>query len=98
MTAPPTNHHLHITLPDGKSARATVVYVQPNDERWREERAEVHIVSADWLDSYTYPAVYTTPTQSVSGTLFVYGYADHNDQWLFKGTFTRAQDDSAHAP
>jgi hypothetical protein len=33
----PTNHHLTITLPGGKTARGKVVYLQPT-ERWREEQ------------------------------------------------------------
>lgn len=37
----PTNHT--ITLPDGKFARARVVYLQPKAERRREQSATVHI-------------------------------------------------------
>lgn len=50
------NHHLTLTLRDGKTARATVVYLQPKGERWREQTATVHILCSDWLDPYAYMA------------------------------------------
>jgi hypothetical protein len=90
----PTNHHLTITTQYGKQIRGEVVYIQPTAPR----SAEVHILTIDWLDAYRFKAVYTTPTQSGSGFYSVHGYASADDQWLFRGTFERAQDDSAQTP
>jgi hypothetical protein len=39
----PTNHH--VTDRHGKRARGKVVYLEPKAERWREDSANVHIVT-----------------------------------------------------
>src|SRR5687768_1838402 len=90
----PTNHHMTITDLRGRQVRSTVIYLQPKAERSLVDRAVVHVTASEWLDSYTYRAIYITPTQSTSGTYSVGGYATADDLWVFKGTFTRAQDDS----
>jgi hypothetical protein len=88
----PTNHYVTITDRDGKQIRGKVVYIQPKEERWREHSGVVHIVTSDWLAPNTYPALYTSPTQSVSGTYSVHTYIGEDDQWRFMGTFDRAQE------
>jgi hypothetical protein len=96
MTAP-TNHHLTVTDQHGKQIRGKVVYLQPKAERWREQCAVVHIVSSDWLDPYGYDALYSTPTQSISGHYSLHSYDDAEGQWLFKGTFDVVEGGSGHA-
>ncbi len=96
MTAP-TNHHITVTDNHGVTIRGTVVYIQPKEERWREDSAVVHIVTIDWLDPYAYPAIYTSPTQTVTGIFSVHSYISEGDQWRFMGTFERMQDDRAQA-
>src|SRR5215217_2041745 len=97
MTAP-TNHYVTVTDRHGKQIRGKVVYIQPKEQRWREESAEVHIVTSDWLDPYAYPAVYVMPAQSVAGTYAVHSYIREGDQWRFMGMFERAQEGSAPEP
>jgi hypothetical protein len=92
MTAP-TNHYVTVTDRRGKQIRGKVVYIQPKEQRWREESAEVHIVTSDWLDPYAYPAVYVMPAQSVVGTYAVHSYISEGDQWRFMGIFNR---DTSH--
>src|SRR5215217_5679960 len=82
MTAP-TNHYVTVTDRHGKQIRGKVVYIQPKEQRWREESAEVHIVTSDWLDPYVYPAVYIMPAQSVAGTYSVHSYISEGDQRCF---------------
>jgi hypothetical protein len=97
MTTPPT-HYVTVTDRRGNTIRGKVVYLQPHAERWRPQSAVVHIVTSDWLDPYIYSAIYTSPAQSVAGTYNVHSYATADDLWLFMGTFTPAQGDSAQAP
>jgi hypothetical protein len=87
MTAP-TNHHLTITLPNGKHVRGRVVYLQSKAERWRVQTAQVHILVSEWLDPHWYPALYATGTQSYSGQFMPHAYEMPTaHDWLFKGTF-----------
>ena len=89
MTAP-TDHNVTITNQYNRQIRGKVVYIQPKEERWREDRAVVHVVTRDWLDPYTYPAIYFSPTQTVSGTYTVHRYIREDDQWRLMGAFDRA--------
>jgi hypothetical protein len=86
----PTNHHVTITLPDGKTAPGRVVYVQPKAERWREQRAEVHITCSEWIEPAWHPTIYNTGGELYKGKFMPYAYElgqPHN--YLFKGTFER---------
>jgi CheY-like chemotaxis protein len=87
----PTSHYVTLTLPDHKTARGQVVYLQPTAERaisgTGEQRAVVHIVFSDWLAPSGYEAVYATSTQSITGRYILRGYSDAGGQWLFMGTF-----------
>ena len=94
MTAP-TNHYVTVTGRHGQQIRGQVVYIQPKDQRWREESAVVHLVTSHWLDPYPYSAVYIMPAQSISGTYAVHSYISEGDHWRFMGTFTRAPTDQS---
>jgi hypothetical protein len=90
----PINHHLTIVNRNGILIRGEVVFVYAN----LDASSEVHIVTRDEPDSYQYAAVYCTPMRSVTGTYIMPTRVNENGQWLCKGRFTTALDDSAHAP
>lgn len=64
----PTNHHLTITLPDGKHVRARVVAVK----RLGPGVANLLIETHNVLHMGEYPATYHTPSQEAAGTFKVF--------------------------
>jgi len=82
-----TNHYLIITDSRGKPIHGTVVYFQPIEERPRPQTAVVHVVASEWLGSYGYEAIYSTPDQLIPGRYTPHGYSAVEGQWLLMGTF-----------
>lgn len=95
----PLNHRLTITLREGKTARASVVYLQPKETRLREESAVVHVTCSEWLDPNWYSAIYVAGERSFGGQYLPHAY-ELGDKagYKFMGTFERIQDGSVHAP
>ena len=85
-----TTHHLTITDHNGKTIRGKVFYMQPQEERWHTDYAEVHFVTLEWLDTYRYQAVYVTLMQSTRSFFLVHNYQlVEGGAYLFEGPFER---------
>jgi hypothetical protein len=83
------SHTLAIVGPNKTQIRSKVTYVQPSAERWRQDTAEVHISTHEWLDPYRYDATYNTPKASVAGSYTVHSYRSEGGEYVYVGTFTR---------
>lgn len=85
-----TTYHLTITLPDGKYARATVIYLQPQAARWREQTMRVHITCGEWIEPYWHPASYAAGNQITRGQFIPHTYKLGDAHgWMYEGTFER---------
>src|SRR5262245_44372180 len=83
----PAIHYLTTVDPRGKQVRSPVVYLQPIEERSRQERAIVYIVTSDRLGTYGHEAVYSMLDQAISGIYTPHGYGCALGHWLLMGIF-----------
>jgi hypothetical protein len=86
----PTTPHLVIIDRHGAVIHGKVVYIQPVEDRWLEDTAEMHFMTSEWLEQYRYSAVYHTVTEAVSGFFTAYKSKQVEDNdYLYKGMFEK---------
>ena len=86
----PPNHHLAIFDRYGATIRGKVVYIQPVEERWIEDTAEIHFRSSDWLAQHRYSAIYHTATESLLGFFIAHKSRQVEDSgYLYQGMFAQ---------
>jgi hypothetical protein len=86
----PSNHHLAIFDRYGAMIHGKVVYIQPVEERWNEDTAEIHFRCSDWLAQHRYSAIYHTATESLFGFFTAHKSRHVEDSgYLYQGMFAK---------